>query len=682
MRLPERVLRNGFGALVGSLLTVVAGLVFLNPYIGAGLRRISYNLPFACSVRLPTAPEDVVIVALDDDSHRRHQQDYGMPWDPALHARVVERLRGAGARLVVFDILFQEQRSADYTPLASAIRDAGGVVLGSSLRFQSESNEPPRPLLRLPQPMLLSAALGHGAIELLKDPDTTVRRLLPWIPDSHAAGRNEAQTNYPTLAWVAAAAGGAGLEARSNAPPTSWHLNYYGPPGTIEPVPYWRVLSNACDGFFSNRIVFIGERRGVSFTGTAFAPPDTDTFRSPYAGGRRFDGVEVHATACANLMEGRWLREVPMIPTLLAIVLSGVAAGVLLTRWHPLVGLAVAVGSAVAVFAGACALQTGLRLWFPWAIILAVQIPAGLVWGVVFHATKARVQSGVLERSLALYLSPKQVGRLLKHPELLHPGGREQTVSILYSDIANFSKRAERMDAAGLLDWLNQYYARTIACIHEQDGTVLSLIGDAIFALWNAPQEQGDHVARACQAAFLLNQCSLVLDETSSELPLRTRIGLHTGPVCVGNLGSPDRFQYTAIGDAVNLASRLEGLNQRLGTSILASRDFSHQIEPHVVSRSVGQFRFKGFDRVVEVCELLELAPPSDPASAPWRDQFALGLHHFRRRAWGAAEAAFQEVCRLRGTDGPSQFYLGQIRVLQENPPPPDWAGEINLDAK
>ncbi len=179
-----------------------------------------------------------------------------------------------------------------------------------------------------------------------------------------------------------------------------------------------------------------------------------------------------------------------MIPTLLAIVLSGVAAGVLLTRWHPLVGLAVAVGSAVAVFAGACALQTGLRLWFPWAIILAVQIPAGLVWGVVFHATKARVQSGVLERSLALYLSPKQVGRLLKHPELLHPGGREQTVSILYSDIANFSKRAERMDAAGLLDWLNQYYARTIACIHEQDGTVVSLIGDAIFALWNAPQEQ------------------------------------------------------------------------------------------------------------------------------------------------------------------------------------------------
>jgi adenylate cyclase len=179
----------------------------------------------------------------------------------------------------------------------------------------------------------------------------------------------------------------------------------------------------------------------------------------------------------------------------------------------------------------------------------------------------------------------------------------------------------------------------------------------------------------------LLHQHLIQFDSRQRTLPLRTRVGLHTGVVCVGNIGSSTHFDYTAIGESVNMASRLEGLNKQLGTNILATRDIQKAVDGQLVSRLIGHFRFKGFDQVVEVHELLG---PLDiqESTAGWRNAFAEGLHHFQRMSFDEGESCFKRTLEVRPNDGPSRFYLERIQELKCRPPSSEWTGEIDLREK
>lgn len=321
------------------------------------------------------------------------------------------------------------------------------------------------------------------------------------------------------------------------------------------------------------------------------------------------------------------------------------------------------------------------RLWFSWLIIAGIQVPLALAWAITSNAIRAEIDKRLLMASLSVYFSPARVKQILRQPELLKPGATRQSVSILWSDIAGFSKIAERKMPEDLVKLLNRYDEAAITCIYETDGTVMDLIGDAIFALWNAPQEQPNHQERACRSALLLQKNLLLFDETQRDLPLQTRVGLHTGTVCVGNIGSSIRFNYTAIGDSVNMAARLEGLNKFLGTQILATRDIQVAVENRLVCRLVGHFKFKGLDKAVEVHELISPLE-RDAETKPWREAFGKGLHQFQRKAFKEAEAAFQQTLILCPSDGPAKFYLERIAVLDRRAVADDWKGEIDLRSK
>ena len=313
--------------------------------------------------------------------------------------------------------------------------------------------------------------------------------------------------------------------------------------------------------------------------------------------------------------------------------------------------------------------------------VRVVQIVVALAWAIVFNSIQLYVQKRLLEQTLAFYLSPKLVAKFASDRNILRkflkPGAEKQTLTFLFTDIANFTSITEGMDSDELARNMNLYFEGAVTgCIHPQDGTVVKYIGDAIYAFWNAPEEQSDHPWRACQAALHFHDR---ITHQMNEQPLITRIGLHTGVANVGNFGSTERVDYTALGENVNLASRMEGLNKYLGTRILATGETYAAVARQLTARGCGRFRLKGFEKAVDVYELIGF---SDAATATqvWRDAFECGLQAWRAGAFADAGKAFRQVLEWHPNDGPAQFYLARIEELKERPL--NWSGEIELKEK
>jgi adenylate cyclase len=252
-------------------------------------------------------------------------------------------------------------------------------------------------------------------------------------------------------------------------------------------------------------------------------------------------------------------------------------------------------------------------------------------------------------------------------------------LTVLFTDIASFTSLSEGMDSDELARVMNNYFGTAVSqCIHATDGTVVKYLGDSIFAFWNAPDLQSDHELRACEAALRFR--ALPAQEINGR-PLETRLGLHTGVANVGNFGSPERVDYTAVGESINLASRMEGLNKYLGTKILVTEETHRGIGGRLLTRFLGSFRLKGFEKSVKVYELVG-ALDQKPASRSLHEVFAQGLNFFQQKDFTMALAAFREALEINPADGPTQFYLKSIVEMRDRPLPSDWRGETEFTEK
>ncbi|MDA1276916.1 MAG: CHASE2 domain-containing protein [Verrucomicrobia bacterium] len=668
--------RHAWSASVGAVFAMVSGLaLFFLDGIGGGLIRASFDFPFA--FRSQSQPDEVVIVYLDVESHRDLDQPFNAPWDRSLHARLVEVLRQHQAKAVAFDILFSDpstESPASDRQFVDAVGKHGNVILSSNYSRSEPAEGMLQETIEMPFNELLEASAGWGNVNMLTDPDFGVRTHFQLRSDvsEYAAA--------PTLSEAAARAAGS---PDTQSPPLSkrpqW-LNYYGPPGTIRSVSYYQALlpGGVESGFFQNKIVFVGAKQSADFSGKG-----KDEFATPYTRwGLGFaPGVEIHATACLNLLRGDWLIRLPAPVEAGLLAILGAGFGLAFSRLRPLLAALAAMGAIVLTGVSSCLLVWWTHNWFAWLIVAGVQIPVALLCAWMNQSLRWYVERKLLVESLSLHLSPSRVKELLKQPDLLKPGAKLQRVSILFTDISNYSLISESTVLKDLEKMLNQYFEAALGAVHETEGTVIKLIGDAIFAVWNTPEEQADHQERACRTALRLKDQLILYDAQNKNAPMKTRAGLHTGEALVGNFGSTQRFDYTVMGDAVNLAARLEGLNKHLGTLILATRDFQMAIEDKFVARSVGVFRFKGIARGVQVFEIVG-TPDCADATKTWRESFSDGLHKFRRREFEEAAKAFEETLRLSPKDGPSQFYLKQINRFHEKPPDENWTGEVSLDEK
>jgi adenylate cyclase len=646
--------------MIGVLLTLVVGLAGRSGK-ESSLVLLSYDLPVALHVT--DVPKEAVIVYLDDPSHTILGQLGDKPWDRRLHAQLLRRLKAEQASLVVFDVVFKETEKTDAdVEFAQAIRESGNVILAG------ENSETPMPgLMKFartgskPYEVFAKEARAYGMSDLDPNYDWGIRRF------------HTVFVTKPSLPIVAV------TEWRSNqfnlAGPEERWVHYYGKPDSIEHCSYFQVISNYTrPEFFKDKVVFVGARQSSGFTKAM-----KDEYATAYTltTGEHAAGVEIQATEFLNLLHNHWLTRSPdwleyALITLVALVFG---FGLLFLSAVPACAV---VGFAAGLVVGpAHFIVWHGHVWFPWAVLL-VQIGVALGWSVVFNSFRAYLENRDLERALAFHLPPARVKQILKKPELLQPSAEKQEVSLLFTDIADFSTVSDRMLPERLFKLLNKYFAETIPCIHKTEGTVVQLVGDAIFGIWNAPEPQKDHNERACRAALLLRDKLVSFESANENLPLKTRVGLHAGLATVGNCGSADRFTYTALGAETNMASRLEGLNKYLGTEVLASAAVLAPVEDKFVFRPVGHFRLKGSDRVLEVTELLGPVEEREK-SKPWRDAFAEALRDFKHHEFAEAEAAFKRVLEIKPKDGPSVFYLEVLEHFRKEPPPKSWLGEIDM---
>ena|ERR1700722_4977724 len=312
-------------------------------------------------------------------------------------------------------------------------------------------------------------------------------------------------------------------------------------------------------------------------------------------------------------------------------------------------------------------------------IIVAAQIPIALLWSVVFNSVQLYVQNRLFRQSLEMYLSPKLVKKFESEKDILKPGANKQMLTILFSDIASFTSISQGMDSNELAREMNKYFQSAVSnCIHATDGTIVKYIGDAIFAFWNAPDNQIDHAMRACEAALRFR------DQPPQHMngqQLITRIGLHTGVANVGNFGSTSRVDYTALGENINLASRMEGLNKYLGTEVLITSETQEGVTGRLATRFLGKFQLKGFDTSVGVHELQGQLERAE-ALRPVNEAFSEAMKLFEQRDFPAAEAAFRHVLEIKPADGPAKFYIKFLAEVREHPLPDDWQGEVELKEK
>jgi adenylate cyclase len=690
-----------FVALLGANI-----MVYPRAVVGLGefLTQKSYDVPFVIRdyvIEPDISVTNVSIAYMDEDSHIQLGQSYQDAWDRRVHAAFVDRLREEGAEAVVFDIVFDQEKKEEDAVFAEALRTFGKVVLAADNAPMLQTGHGQQAIV--PADKLVEAVTGAD-IAAQVDDMTAFRRHVgidEVVSDSDFQVRQhrEFHTNdfvYP-LSWVAADMLGAPVTRQENAWLAEYWVNYYGPPRqVIANFSYW----TAFDTNTSNRRIFSDKVRGrVVFVGanllTGYSGQRKDSYKSPYPRSFRADtkgggsyenaepipGVEVQATMFLNLLRGDWLTRVHNSSQFWLIVWMGFLTSLGLMIVRP--ARALLLGGLVMLMIMGLGVYSAiyLNLWFAW-LIPVVQVGIGTLGSMAYNGYRLQMHRARLQQSVAMYVSPAVASEVLQRPDMMRPGARKELLSIMFTDIANFTNMSEGMDSDELAHLMNTYFEVGVRdCIHPNQGTVVKFIGDAIFSIWNAPIPQANHRELACRSAIALRDGSMHFEFNKPGLEVLTRIGLHTGTASVGNFGSSNRVDYTALGENINLAARMEGLNKYLGTRILATGDIIKPVQDKFVTRHLGEFQLKGFAKAVEVYELIG-ALDREEATRGLREEFIAGMEAFKKRDFDAAELCFKRVMQQAPKDGPAKFYLSQIDELRHHPPGGNWRGAIELKEK
>ncbi len=633
--------------------------------LGQALENLALDLGYRLRPPQPPPPE-LLIVGIDEPSFQELRRAW--PWPRRVHAELIRRLAAAGAALIVFDVFFTDPTTPEDDGLfAAALAQAGNVILAQTVDVALDPRFSRQILVR-PLPVFRQAAGGAALAMITPDADRVVRHFRLNLYGLETLPALAARTFKPGIAL----------------PADLWGLiDYVGPPRSIDTVSYYQVLDARHPlpaSRIRGRIVLVGRMLEASAT-----PQDqADFFFTPFfpKDHRLMAGVEIQGHIIHTLLRGSWGQEIPRFLRLLVYLAVTLLAGLLLARLSPLPGLAALTGLVAATLGTSLALFVYLNFWMPPILLaggLALIYTGNVVGQYLIEARERRWLRNAFKR----YVSPALVEAVIAHPERLELGGEEVEVTVLFADLEAFTSLSEGMPPKDLVRLLNEFFTPMTRIILERQGTMDKYIGDALMALWGAPVPFADHALQACQAALAMQAGMGPLQQEwqARGLPrLRARLGLHSGSVIAGNIGSQELFNYTAIGDTVNLASRLEGANKIYGTSILLSDATCRLVAEALLVRELDLVQVKGRGQPVAIYELL--GGREEGYRPEWLEIFAAGREAYQRQDWGEALQHFQAVLRLKPDDQPAAVFLERCHKFAQQPPPPDWQGVYILESK
>lgn len=533
-------------------------------------------------------------------------------------------------------------------------------------------------------PEITKAAAGGGYFNMVPDPDGTVRWLpmaLSYGPDIFAPLTLVTLQHYREKVPLGIALSQLGVKGirlgRERIPVDRFgrmFINYLGPPGTFPTYSAVQVLEGTLPReALQDKLVLVG----------ATAVGIFDLRVTPFSG--ICPGLEIQATVVDNILRRDFIRlpantTVTTIATVLALA---IIFGFLLPRFSPVGAIAVTLLAAQGYLAlNYLAFRNyGLQLEVFYPLLEVAGVYTGITLQRFLVEERERVR---LKKAFQSYVAPEVVNQIIKHPENLRLGGERRELSILFSDIRGFTSLSETLDPEDLVAVLHEFLNPMSEIIVKHGGTIDKYIGDAIMALFGAPLDQPDHSRRACRTALEMVQRLKALDQDWLERgrpSLRVGIGINSGLVSVGNMGSSRLFDYTAIGDNVNLASRLEGLNKYYGTEILVSAATAQHLKNGFYFREVDLVRVKGKKHPIAIYEILGEGAPEEKL-ARFLELYSKGLTLFRERQFAQAQKALEEALRLKPQDALCGHYFSWTEKFLETPPGPEWDGITTMVEK
>ena len=616
--------------------------------------------------------DQIAIVAIDEKSIEKKGR---FPWPRSFHADLVKRLSEAGAKVVAFDVLFTEPDNRDKRGdalFAKAVEEAGNVV--SAFFYVDEiddNNVGGKP--KLPYDALLESSPYIGFVNFNPDHDGVLRRVKMFAIDE-----NEALPSLAVAAYARYLDKGFDevidelpmvVSANPYEAVNNLFINFVDPryKQTYPFYSYVDILEAESDlsKIFKDKIVFVG--------GTATALFDIKAI--PFI--PLYEGVNIHANVIDNLIHKNHIREIESYWTFLYIVFVGLLLGWFLPRYNPWIKLIIL----VAVTGGGVA----LALWVFSSLNIVIHMVPPLMTGVgcygallFYHLVIEEKEKRKIKGSFKQYLSPKIIDVITKDPSKLKLGGEEREVTIFFLDIAGFTTMSETLNPTQLVEVMNQCLTKFSDIILRRDGLINKYIGDCIMAFWNAPANQDRHASLASWAGLECIQAIPELNKTFNQQGLPSidcRVGINTGTVVVGNMGSKDKFDYTVMGDAVNLASRLEGANKQYHSHIMIAERTFESAKDDIEARDLDLIRVKGKTKPIKVFELLSKKGELPEEISKGRSIYHNALHEYRQRNFEDALHTFQEVFDYMPNDHLARVYMERARQFTISPPPPQWDG-------
>ena len=605
--------------------------------------------------------QPIKLVAINEDAMAAMKQR--LPWPRKLYAQMIDRVASGGAAVIALDIVFFEPSNPeDDEALARAIHKAGNVVLASS--YQYDENSALRMWKRVdPIPLLTEAGALAGQARVPFDPDQFVRR----IPDDADAFWRQIvkllQVRAPT-------------HPVPPLPESDALIRYLGADSVFEPIPFHMVLEASPEDLkdaFAGRIVIVGrDLQATAEIGMAQA----DMFATPFlaSSGGLTAGMKIHATMVDNALSGAWLKESPAGRNLALFALAAVLSYFGMRRWKPLAAFLTVIAVSAAALGLGWYTFTQERLWIPVAGPIAISLGIYLANMVAAYLSESR-RKREIQRAFGHYVSPAVVDQIANDPGRASLGGERREITVMFTDLAGFTTLTEKTAPDVVQQVLTRHFTLITELILKSNGTVVQFMGDGLMAFWGAPLDDPEHGYKAVSAAIAMQERMVELRRElhAQGLPeIRMRVGVNTCEAVVGNMGSETRFAYTAMGDGVNLASRLEGCNKLYGTPILVSGDTVAKLGGRIPMRRVDRIKVAGKANAVDV-----YTPVQDARVA---ERTAAAFEAYARGDLEAAEAIYAELRAADGDDRVAAKLLERIEKWRADPSLATADGSVALD--